>query len=88
MSSDYLLAEIKKVDDIYALLNTAADWFFAFLLILAVVGILYGAFAYVTAGGDAEKLSQARWIVIGALIGTAIAVLSRTAITVLTSIFA
>jgi hypothetical protein len=76
-SSDLTAAAFNNVDDLYTLLNTIAEWFYAFVLVLAVVAVLYGAFTYVTAAGDSEKLTQARWIVIGALIGTAIATLSR-----------
>lgn len=82
-----LQAAINNTTDIYNLLNSAANWFYAFLLILAVIGILYGAFSYVTAGGDSEKMTTARWIVIGSLIGAAIATLSRSMIAILQKVF-
>lgn len=86
-SSDLTAAAFNNVDDLYTMLNTIAEWFYAFVLVLAVVAVLYGAFTYVTAAGDEEKLTRARWIVIGALIGTAVATLSRSVIIALQRMF-
>lgn len=86
-SSDLTAAAFNNVDDLYTMLNTIAEWFYAFVLVLAVVAVLYGAFTYVTADADSEKLTKARWIVIGALIGTAIATLSRSVVIALQNMF-
>lgn len=86
-SADLTAAVFKTINDLYALLNTIAEWFYAFVLVLAVIAVLYGAFTYVTAAGDSEKLATARWIVIGALVGTAIATLARAVILILQRAF-
>lgn len=80
-----LKAAIETVEDIEKLLNKTADWLFTFLLVFAVMGILYGGFTYAAAGGDTEKLTKARWIVIGSLIGAAVGILSKTILKVITS---
>lgn len=46
--------------------------------ILAVLGIMYGGFLYVTAQGNEEKLGQAQKTITWALVGTAVLLGART----------
>lgn len=53
-------------------------WLFAFLIILAVVFIIYAAFKYLTAGGDPEKVKGAGHSLIYAVVAVAIAIVARS----------
>lgn len=52
------------------------QWFFLILIILAVLMLLYGAFLFLTAGGDEAKVGQARTTLIWALVGFGVAILA------------
>ena len=58
------------------MLSNLAATFAAFIGGIAVIMILYGAFQFLTAGGDAEKVKGARGTVTYAIIGVAIALLA------------
>jgi len=53
------------------------DWIFVFLLAIAVIMIIMGAFSFVTAGGDPEKTMKARNYIMYAAIGIAVALLAK-----------
>ena len=66
--------------DINALLDiidNVGDWVFTIFLTLAAFFIIYAAFKFLTASGDADAVSQARQMLVYALVGVAIAVLAR-----------
>jgi len=50
---------------------------FVFLLAIAVIMIIMGAFSFVTAGGDPEKTMKARNYIMYAAIGIAVALLAK-----------
>ncbi|MBI1984855.1 MAG: hypothetical protein HYS60_01950, partial [Candidatus Wildermuthbacteria bacterium] len=58
-------------------INTAANWIFTIFVIVAVLFIILAAFQFVTSGGDAAKVGEARQKLIWAIVGIAIAVMSR-----------
>ena|SRR3989344_1705543 len=60
-----------------AIIDTVTNWIFAGFVSLAVVMILLAAFQFVTAGGDAAKMGEARQKLIWAAIGVGVALLSR-----------
>jgi hypothetical protein len=66
-----------SVGGFLGLITRALNYAFTFLLALAVIFVLYAAFIYLTAGGDAEKVSRANRIILYAAIAIAIAVLAR-----------
>jgi len=82
-----LAATINNTQDVITLLDVAANWFFAIVLAISVLGVLYGAASFLGAGGDTEKFTQARWIVIGSLIGAAIATVSKALVGVVSNFF-
>jgi len=48
----------------------------AFIGAIAIIMLLYGAFQFLTAGGDSEKVKDARHTVTWAIIGVAVALIS------------
>lgn len=70
------------IDEFYVLVCIASNWLFAFLIILAVIFLLYGAFLFFTAGGDETKVASARKNLIIALVGVAVAILAKSLILV------
>lgn len=55
-------------------------WIFTWTVgILAVIVLIYGGLAYITAGGDAEKSEKGKKAIIGAIIGIVIVMLSYAA---------
>ena len=56
---------------------TASNWIFTSLIVLASIFVIFGAFTIMTAGGAVEKVSTGRQYIIYALVGLAVALLSR-----------
>jgi uncharacterized membrane protein YgcG len=71
-------SNIQDVNGFLRAIDALIGWIFTFLLIGAVVIVLYAAFLYLTASGDSEKVGQANHILRYAVIAIAIAVLSRS----------
>jgi hypothetical protein len=55
------------------LMETVVDYMFVILLILAGAIIIWGAFEFVTAAGNAEKITSARSKLLWALVGVLVA---------------
>jgi len=68
---------VTGIEDVIAIIDTAATWLFAIILALAVVLLLYAAFLWMTAGGDETKVATARKCLIYALVGIGVAFLAR-----------
>lgn len=66
-------------DNLYDLIDKVMNWLFGFLGILAVLVILYGGFKWMTAGGDDDKVGEAKKLIINGIIGLII-ILSAYAI--------
>ena len=69
----------------YDIACTAVDWIFGFVLLGAVIILLFGAVAFFTARGDEDKVSSARRYVTYALVGVAVAVLAKSLVYVVGS---
>jgi hypothetical protein len=65
--------------DLVGLITNIMNWLFGFLGILAVLVILYGGFKWMTAGGDDDKVGEAKKLIINGIIGLII-ILSAYAI--------
>ena len=72
-----VFAQPPETVDIIATLDGIVDWIFSILLIFAALMLIWAGFSFVTAGGDATKLSGARDKVLYALIGIIVAFASR-----------
>jgi len=57
--------------------ETIVNWAFYFLLVISAFFLIIAGFYFVTAQGDPEQIKKARNMVLYALIGLAVAVLSR-----------
>lgn len=53
------------------------NWIFYIIIIVVGIMILYAAFIYLTAGGDAEKPKTANRMIVFAIIGLVLALLAR-----------
>ena len=68
----------QEIGGFYGLLCALSNWIFAFLLIIAVVMILFAALKFLTAGGNDEAVAGARKNLTFALVGVAVALLARS----------
>lgn len=68
---------IRRFEDIVAIIERLTNWIFIILLVLAVLMIILAAFAYLTAGGDEEKVSKAHQRIIYAVVALAVAFLAK-----------
>ena len=62
------------------------NWIFAIFTVLTLIFVLLAAFQFVTAGGDAEKVGEARQKLIWATVGIIIALASKGLVPVLKNI--
>ena len=56
---------------------TIAGWLFAFLIVLAILFIIWAAFSYLTSGGNQEKVAAANKALIFAAVAIAVGLLAR-----------
>jgi len=54
-----------------------AQWLFTFLIILAVIFVIWAAFRYLTAAGDPEKVKKANHSLIYAAVAVLVAVIAK-----------
>ena len=67
---------VTSITDVLNVLQTAANWFLAIVLVLAVIIFIYVGFTFMTAEGDAEKIEKAKKMLFWAIIGVIVAFLS------------
>lgn len=67
---------IDTPEKVEGLFNTIADWFFTVFLIVAVIGLIYTAFMYLTAAGDMDKIKKARTSLVYSIVAIVIALLA------------
>ncbi len=70
-------SRIETFGDIINVLNTFVDWLYAILLVVAAFYLVWGGLDYVLGGGDEEKIKSGRNKIKYALIGVAVAVVSK-----------
>ena len=70
-------SSINSVAGLAGLLNNLIDWGFYFILLISVAFFLYAGFIYVTQGGDEDATKKAKNMIIYAVLGVAIALLSQ-----------
>jgi len=69
-----------------ALLDNVINWILNIALVLAPLIIVYGGFLYMTAAGDANKVSQGKNVVLYAVIGFILALLAKSLIGIFTDL--
>lgn len=67
-------------------LATITDWIFAVLLIIVGLLILIGALFIITAAGDPTKIGKGKDFIMYALIGLAVALLSKALVPLVTTV--
>jgi len=76
----------QDMDALVGIINNIANAVFYILLAVAVIMLLVAAFTWLTAAGNEEKITSARKMLIWALVGVAVALLSKGLVTVITSV--
>ncbi len=69
--------QVPEITDFMGIIQDLVDWVFGFLLIVAVLFLLFAAFTYITASGEPEKIKKANQSIMWALIGVAVGLLSK-----------
>jgi len=69
-------SSVTSITDVLNVLQRAANWFLAIVLVLAVIIFIYVGFTFMTAEGDAEKIEKAKKMLFWAIIGVKVAFLS------------
>ena len=75
--------KINSITAILTLVNTLVNWFFTIVMAIAVLMLIIAGFTWMTSGGNEEKITTARKMLIWALVGIAIALLSRGLVTLI-----
>lgn len=69
-------SDINTPEKVIAAICKFSGWLYAALLALAVLFIIYAAFLFLTAGGDAERVGTAKKQLIYAVVAVAAAILA------------
>jgi len=72
-------------DDVVMIIINARNWFAGIVLIIAVGVVLFGAYTYMTAGGDDKKVGLARKILVNAVIGIVVAAFAYGIVSLVTT---
>lgn len=72
--------------ELLGILERLTNWMLALLLVTAGVFIIYAAYLYLTAMGDAEKIKQANRVILYAVISIAIALLAYVLIAIISAL--
>jgi len=67
---------------LYTAVCTVSNWFFAFVLILAVIALIYAGYLFFSSGGG-EKVTQAKKALFYGLIGATVAILAKSLVLVI-----
>ncbi|KKU86421.1 MAG: hypothetical protein UY15_C0010G0016 [Parcubacteria group bacterium GW2011_GWA2_47_9] len=76
----------QTIDALLGTIGVITNWIFSILLIVAVIFILLAAFQFVTAGGNATAVQEARQKLLYAAIGVIVAVAAKGIVTVAKSV--
>jgi hypothetical protein len=69
-----------------SIIEIATNWIFAIFTVLTIIFVLLAAFQFVTAGGDAAKVGEARQKLIWASVGIVVALASKGLVPVVKNI--
>ncbi|MBU1177159.1 MAG: hypothetical protein ABIG88_01260 [Patescibacteria group bacterium] len=76
-------SDITSMDKIIELLDTIVNYFFGIVLAVALFMLLFAGFKWITSSGNEEAIGTARKMLIWALVGIAIALVSKGLIMVI-----
>lgn len=69
----------ESLDEITGIFETVVNWFQAIVLLLGVMMIVWAGLAWMTAGGEEDKLTKARQRLIWGLVGIGVALFAGAA---------
>lgn len=81
-----VFAQPTTVTGVYDLLWNIADWFFAFIIIIAVIFILVSAYLFLTSQGSDKNIQKAKDTLFWSIIGLVVAIISLTIVNVVQNI--
>lgn len=88
MTSTGTLTNPIKSESFAALIDAVINWILNIALVLAPLVIVYGGFMYMTAAGDTNKVSQAKSVILYAVIGFIVALLAKSLINMFVDLIA
>lgn len=71
-----------SISALYGAICTIGNWFFAFVLAASMIAFIYSGYLFFSSAGG-EKVNQAKKVLTYAIIGTGVAILSKTLIVVI-----
>ncbi len=77
----------KNYGDISDVIAKVSQWIVNITATVAVLGIIYGGFSYITAAGNEKQAEHAKEIIKFTVIGTVVIILAFTIISTLNKIF-
>jgi len=79
-------APIQTTDDIISIIIGLVNWVAWFVALVAVLFGLYAGILFITAGGDDEKLTKAKNILLYSIVGIVVAILAFSIVAISKSI--
>jgi len=79
---------VETIDDVIRIVERGANWLLGLVVVIAVVMIMYAGLKWMTAGGEEEKMSEARRVLTWALTGVGVALLARGLVEVIDQLVA
>jgi len=79
-------APIQNTDDLIAIILGLVNWVAWFVALVAVLFGLYAGILFITAGGDDEKLTKAKNILLYSIVGIVVAILAFSIVAISKSI--
>ena len=67
----------QSAGEVLSIIVVVSNWVFAIFLAISVIFLVWGAFEFMTGGGDPEKVSMAKKRLLYAIIGIGIALLAN-----------
>ncbi|OGZ26628.1 MAG: hypothetical protein A2365_01185 [Candidatus Nealsonbacteria bacterium RIFOXYB1_FULL_40_15] len=67
-------------EDVFVVIESVINWLFYIILIAAVIIILWAAFVFLTAGGNADNVAKARNLILYAIVAVVVAFLAKAII--------
>lgn len=77
----------KGAEGVLDLLNLATNWLFGILLVIAIIFIILAAYYFLFSGGETEKVSKAKNMLIYAAVAVAVGTLSRGIVLIIGAFF-
>ena len=69
--------------ELYGVICRLGNWFFIFVMVIAVITFLRGALEYLMGGGNDEQVKRAKQLITYAIIGVIVALLAKSIIFVI-----